>query len=624
MPPLKLKSFLTTGKNKRITVHKHACSILGLDTEGKADEVRDRLLSYAKGDEEKDKRIRAMITEIVEKIEKGEDFNPSQDMFSQTSHRASACPDDENDDDGEESDEEDIGDDDDEVEGCDTNLTASSTPRRPPTSNQVASAILNNKLTDKMKTWMGSTVVRVEPDSLSKDANSDDAISVIETSFAALSMSDSADTPEGEKKDKDTTFAKEAVQTESSEAKTTNDPCCNCPFNALEAKKVIDTKNAQIDKLEQCINMKEGQLTKLEEINRELLAKMDSAATFFTLQSEEVSRQATTQNEQFIAEIKEMLSAEKISQIAEMAEKVDLIQKNVSAETETKEWQKQCQEIMLDMAKSIDGLQNHICKSSPATAPAAEQEVKTTANSDAQKEIIIIGDSNTKHLKPAMLHHEKKVTIERRATLEKAIQHKPIRQNPDNVTDIVLMTGLNDSRDVKTSNDTILKRQRQVCREYADRFKQAKIHIAAVAPVNPKQRQLNQRLEEYAEDAGFSYIDHGLFDRDDVDLQHRTVRENMLDGVHYTEFAIRTVAKHIKRKIYPKSTNASSQITPPTQNSNRKANDRANQIISTPVSSTDSTSKSSPAVGLMNAMETFFRNADKALASIGHSEFGQA
>ena len=44
-------------------------------------------------------------------------------------------------------------------EGPESNLTTS-TPLRPPTGKEVASKILNNKLTDKMKAWMGENTKR--------------------------------------------------------------------------------------------------------------------------------------------------------------------------------------------------------------------------------------------------------------------------------------------------------------------------------------------------------------------------------------------------------------------------------------------------------------------------------
>ena len=64
MPPL--KSFLTTGKTKRIDGHRHACSVLGLKTEGKAPDLRANLLAYAKGSEEKETRVKELITHFIE------------------------------------------------------------------------------------------------------------------------------------------------------------------------------------------------------------------------------------------------------------------------------------------------------------------------------------------------------------------------------------------------------------------------------------------------------------------------------------------------------------------------------------------------------------------------------
>ena len=156
------------------------------------------------------------------------------------------------------------------------------------------------------------------------------------------------------------------------------------------------------------------------------------------------------QNVKFMATLNDTLSAEKINQIAQTAEKVEAIEKSASSEAQTQEWQKQCQSIMLDMAKSIESLENHLISKDPAEEVQRTQVVECN---DEPNEIMILGDSNTRDLKPSLLHDKKKVTIEWMPTLEEAsdVRKIPKRDEPDKISDVAFLTGLNDTRDVKTS-----------------------------------------------------------------------------------------------------------------------------------------------------------------------------
>ena len=73
----------------------------------------------------------------------------------------------------------------------------------------------------------------------------------------------------------------------------------------------------------------------------------------------------------------------------------------------------------------------------------------TSAATDPPKNVLIIGDSNTRHLDPKMLHHEKQVVIETKSTLDKAISEIQSIPDPGNVSNVVIMSGLNDLRSEK-------------------------------------------------------------------------------------------------------------------------------------------------------------------------------
>ena len=103
-------------------------------------------------------------------------------------------------------------------------------------------------------------------------------------------------------------------------------------------------------------------------------------------------------------------------------------------------------------------------------------------------------------------------TLETCYYLEDAIKKQgPTRHEPDKVTDFVVMTGLNDSKDVRTPVSAVMNRMKQTCQKYGQRFKNAQIYVAAVAPVNPKQRNLNNQLKEYADNQGYEFVETGIF-----------------------------------------------------------------------------------------------------------------
>ena len=137
-----------------------------------------------------------------------------------------------------------------------------------------------------------------------------------------------------------------------------------------------------------------------------------------------------------------------------------------------------------------------------AMADKLERIEKMVETNQPSEEIMVIADSNAKFIQPNLLHHEKKVTMERIFTLEAANNKIPQRDNPEAVTDIVFMTGLNDSRDHRTSVEDVVNRQKQACHKYHHKYKNARFHIVATAPETRKQQNLNKRLAEYSESAG--------------------------------------------------------------------------------------------------------------------------
>ena len=404
--------------------------------------------------------------------------------------------------------------------------------------------------------------------------------------------------------------------------------CCDFGFLLHESKKVIASKDSQIEQLEHYVNRKEGQISqledsnrikeqqiaKLEELNRALIQKVENVIPDLAKKTDEALTQVKVQSDKLLLAVDEKISnlskncenvsEEKIDRLSHAVEKIDTFEKQQPlSREETQKWQTECQSLMLVMAQKMEGIEKQIVTDAKEPIANEENEKSNDVNQgDESGEIIIVADSNGKFLVPELLHHKKKVTIERRSTLERATSHLPTRSNPEKVTDVVLMTGLNDSRDVQTSVETVVKRQKQACDKYREHFENAKIHIAAKAPYNPKQRNLNRQLEEYANNSGIPFIDHGLTDRD---TGH--IRSEMLDGVHYTKHSIKTVAGRIKRSLYAdeQAANKKNHIQRRPSESQRK--------VETRNAAPAGNESNHPAAALMSAITSFFNKAELTL-----------
>ena len=211
--PESLNTFLTTGKSKRIGAHKHVCASLGLDTDGKAEMVRKRILTHVNGSSEKEAKVKLLVTSFIEgESEKAP--NSQVDLFSQQTDMS-----------------------DDEPEDTTPCFQKSPLP--------------SNKLID--------TVIQED----------DDAISVIDKSFSNLCI-----------KDKEATMFPQQQVNANTNKNTLNTaekpPCCEFSFMTLEAKKIIACKDSQIETMEHYLSVKETQITRLEDMNRILLNKLDN------------------------------------------------------------------------------------------------------------------------------------------------------------------------------------------------------------------------------------------------------------------------------------------------------------------------------------------------------------
>ena len=528
-----LNTFLTTGKNKRIGGQKHACGVLGLETNGIAEVIRRRLLSYVDGDAEKEHRVRQIITSFVGEGSTDDERAPDLSqppLFSQEENFREK-------EDEAESKNDESSDDDDEGSLNESRIvkTATSTPR--PTAESLA---------NKIKGWIGKTGVVPSKDT----EETEDAIDFIEKSFHAMSIRNGGIV--GGEEDDGGNGPASTAQEEGGNGPTKPDVIDLTSQSEVEGKynvfiqntfKIIEAKDAQIETLEHYLSQKESVIVRLEEMNKSLVGKVDDVMSFQTQKVDDIlskienmdkkdSWAETTDIAQKLLDALGNLEKnnERVSKsVQELERRSQALEAgNETANPGSAKWQTECQQVMLQMAEKMENIE------------------KIVGETQKQDEIMIMSDSNGKHIDPKKIHHQKKVTMEHIYTLDKATKTIPTRANPESVTDIVFMTGLNDSKDHRTSVEEVVNRQKEACHKYHHRFKNARFHIVAVAPESHKQQNLNKRLSEYATSAGISFVDNDLL----FDEQTGDIKPEMLNEYHYTPAATAIIAKQLKRSLY--------------------------------------------------------------------------
>ena len=169
---------------------------------------------------------------------------------------------------------------------------------------------------------------------------------------------------------------------------------------------------------------------------------------------------------------------------------------------------------------------------------------------------LVIADSNGDELIPDLLHDDKNVVIETRFTIESAVGDIP--RCEAEVTDVVMMVGLNN---IKQSNATIsdtLEKYDEMCRIYQSRFPKALIHIGSVAPVNEKYIRFNTELENLAQNRNAAFVStQPMLEETSFGLRPKPdVIKNK--NIHYTRKGVKLIANEIKRSLYghclPRST----------------------------------------------------------------------
>ena len=211
------------------------------------------------------------------------------------------------------------------------------------------------------------------------------------------------------------------------------------------------------------------------------------------------------------------------------------------------------QDRLQKIATSSNNTPNETVQKGPTPPPttttppllSGTQTEKPGDQNKTDEVIIVVADSNGKHLKPNLLHDKKKVIIETRFTWEDAHCSIPKPDHPEKVKDIVMLIGVNNIKNAHEQIPDVVKKADVTCRKYQESFPNATIHLGSIAPVDSKCMAYNLNLQELATERGAPFIStEGMFDRSG------NVKPDTLHGIHYTRRGVCTIAKAIKRSLY--------------------------------------------------------------------------
>ena len=398
--------------------------------------------------------------------------------------------------------------------------------------------------------------------------------------------------------------------------------CCSFGYMVNKSVEIIAAKDAQIEELESQLKARNENIEKMEKMNTSLVLKLQEITTNQEKKTDMILKLIQTIKEQ---------GERQESEIASVKDEIKNINKgvNVSRPVEVRtpsqeKWNVECSKILLIVADKLQKTEDQIKnlgktasiqpKLNPEPVQLNDQGLTPSQGEQSEakrkrSEVIIVGDSNAQKLKPELLHDSKKVYIVKRYTLDEAKEKIPKWKEPEKVTDVIFLTGLNNSLNSLESVDNILTKQKEVCQVYRNTFGKAKLHIGAVAPFTIKEKNLNKRLHDYCQKADISFINNkGIFDRDSG-----AVRSGMLNGYHYTETATKILAKEIKHNLYgfkgALTSNRVRRSANLTQFSPRQgtASATGNSNSTGGIGITNSTQ------GLMSALEGFFKKAEQMI-----------
>ena len=172
---------------------------------------------------------------------------------------------------------------------------------------------------------------------------------------------------------------------------------------------------------------------------------------------------------------------------------------------------------------------------------------------EQKPKLIVVTDSNGKHLNMHKLKPELEGIWENRYELSEAINRIPKVADPEGVTDIVFQLGLNNLRRGMKPNeiqDQILNIQML----YNQHFPNACQHVSGLPPLSEEHVETNQLLQKLSSFTQSNYISTKVF----MDRATGKLRSGLFNDYHYNNIGVKHLAKEIKKSLYS-SANKNSQ-----------------------------------------------------------------
>ena len=166
-------------------------------------------------------------------------------------------------------------------------------------------------------------------------------------------------------------------------------------------------------------------------------------------------------------------------------------------------------------------------------------------------------DSNGKNIDPQRLRPGSHVESHLRYTTSEATNKIPKVAEPDKVTDVIFMVGLNDFRyglSPKEIRESIFEMQIH----YYAAFPNAHQHITGLPPLQNSHKIITKRLQKMCQYTKCNFIHTKVFsDRKTGKIR----RDTMRDFLHYNEYGIKILAKQIKKSLYSEANIKPTQLS---------------------------------------------------------------
>ena len=156
----------------------------------------------------------------------------------------------------------------------------------------------------------------------------------------------------------------------------------------------------------------------------------------------------------------------------------------------------------------------------------------------------------------SQLKHDSTVQMKTHYTTKEAIENIPKLNNPESVTDVLFQVGLNDFRrgyKAKEIQENTLMMQIA----YHKAFPNARQHLTALPPLANGHKSVSTLLQRLSTHTESNFVSTKVF----TDGASGKLRAKTMDGIHYSDFGIRLLAKEMKKSLYSSSNKNSQRLS---------------------------------------------------------------